>query len=131
MPGFDGTGPRGCGPRTGRGLGYCGAGYRHRPHGFRRGYYGRRHGFGPGPGFGPGYGPGPGPGYGSGYGYGRGFGPGFNRWWGGEPEPYYGSPGYEAVDEKAYLTEQAALLRAELEELEKRMAELEESPEEK
>jgi hypothetical protein len=23
MPGFDGTGPRGCGPMTGNGRGYC------------------------------------------------------------------------------------------------------------
>jgi len=32
MPGFDGTGPRGLGPRTGRGLGPCGQGLA-----FRRG----------------------------------------------------------------------------------------------
>ena len=35
MPGFDGTGPRGFGPGTGRGLGPCGRGYRW---GFGRGY---------------------------------------------------------------------------------------------
>lgn len=28
MPGFDGTGPMGQGPGTGRGMGYCGAGMR-------------------------------------------------------------------------------------------------------
>ncbi|MCD4760218.1 DUF5320 family protein [archaeon] len=28
MPGYDRTGPRGRGPRTGRGLGPCGRGYR-------------------------------------------------------------------------------------------------------
>ena len=33
MPGFDGTGPRGMGPMTGRGLGPCGCG-----RGFRRGF---------------------------------------------------------------------------------------------
>lgn len=27
MPGFDGTGPRGMGPMTGRGMGPCGGGY--------------------------------------------------------------------------------------------------------
>lgn len=46
MPGFDGTGPRGLGPRTGRGLGPCGGGYR-RGYG-RRGYgagYGRGWGY--------------------------------------------------------------------------------------
>ncbi len=40
MPNFDGTGPRGLGPMTGRGLGPCGRGY-------RRGYgFGRFYGFG-------------------------------------------------------------------------------------
>ena len=42
MPGFDGTGPSGLGPRTGRGMGPCGRGL-----GFRRGY-GRGMGFGRG-----------------------------------------------------------------------------------
>lgn len=28
MPGFDRTGPRGMGPMTGRGMGYCGGGMR-------------------------------------------------------------------------------------------------------
>ncbi|QQY79854.1 hypothetical protein EDD65_10792 [Keratinibaculum paraultunense] len=50
MPGFDGTGPRGMGPMTGRGMGYCrprrfyGRGMRY---GFR---YGRSRGFAYGPG---------------------------------------------------------------------------------
>ena len=48
MPGFDGTGPGGMGPRTGRGLGFCGGGY-----GYGRGMGGR--GFGRG--FGWGYSP--------------------------------------------------------------------------
>ena len=41
MPRFDGTGPLGQGPRTGRGMGYCGGG---RGMGWGRGYgcgYGR------------------------------------------------------------------------------------------
>ncbi|MFA5761072.1 MAG: DUF5320 domain-containing protein [Dehalococcoidales bacterium] len=40
MPGFDGTGPRGMGPMTGGGRGFCGvpaAGPVARPYGFRRG----------------------------------------------------------------------------------------------
>ena len=44
MPRFDGTGPRGQGPMTGRGLGPCGAGK-----GYGRGYgmgYGRGYGWG-------------------------------------------------------------------------------------
>lgn len=38
MPGFDGTGPRGQGPMTGRGLGRCGRGL-----GFGRGWRWRRY----------------------------------------------------------------------------------------
>jgi len=37
MPGFDGTGPMGMGPMTGRGMGPCGRGYG-RPFGFGRGW---------------------------------------------------------------------------------------------
>lgn len=44
MPRFDGTGPMGLGPRTGRGLGPCGSGYCPRGLGFGRGY-GRGFGF--------------------------------------------------------------------------------------
>jgi len=47
MPGFDRTGPRGEGPMTGRGMGYCGAGRGYNRPGFRR--------------------------FGAGYGYGRGY----------------------------------------------------------
>ncbi len=39
MPNFDRTGPRGMGPMTGRGMGYCGRG-----RGFGRGY-GRGYGY--------------------------------------------------------------------------------------
>ena len=55
MPGFDGTGPQGRGPMTGRGLGPCGSG-----RAFRRGF---------------------GRGFGRGFrrGVGRGFGRGFRR----------------------------------------------------
>lgn len=76
MPGFDGTGPRGMGPMTGRGMGYC------RP----RRFYGRemRYGFGYERGRGFGYGPV----------YGRGI------------EAYALSPGEEKAmleEEKTYL----------------------------
>lgn len=56
MPMFDGAGPRGQGPMTGRGLGPCGRGY---GRGFGRGFgYGRGRGYGYGPRFGyaPSYG---------------------------------------------------------------------------
>jgi len=36
MPRFDGTGPMGYGPRTGRGFGPCGGGYNAPRFGFRR-----------------------------------------------------------------------------------------------
>jgi len=54
MPVFDGTGPGGIGPMTGRGMGPCGGGY-----GYGRGGYGRGMGYGRGlgRGFGWGYGP--------------------------------------------------------------------------
>lgn len=48
MPGFDGTGPLGYGPVTGRGRGTCGRGLRCGSYGFRP-----RRGFGRGFGFGP------------------------------------------------------------------------------
>lgn len=41
MPGYDGTGPTGSGPRTGRGLGPCGFGFWSRRFGLGRGI-GRR-----------------------------------------------------------------------------------------
>ena len=45
MPGFDGTGPQGMGPRTGRGMGPCGGGYGYGG-GFGRGFGRRGGGFG-------------------------------------------------------------------------------------
>ena len=76
MPRFDGTGPQGQGPMTGRGQGYCILPYEKVPRtpppsqGYGRGY---------GQGYGQGYGPGYGPGYGLGYGFGRGPGRGLGR----------------------------------------------------
>ncbi|MCK9186947.1 MAG: DUF5320 domain-containing protein [Candidatus Colwellbacteria bacterium] len=47
MPYFNGTGPDGYGPGTGRGLGPCGAGMaRGRGFGRGRGFFGRAFGFG-------------------------------------------------------------------------------------
>ncbi|MFO8056593.1 MAG: DUF5320 domain-containing protein [bacterium] len=88
MPGFDRTGPRGQGPRTGWGRGYCGnaygqtAGYRPDTDMPAAGYGGA--GSGPGQGFGRGRGFGAGRGFGrraGGRGRGRGRGGGFGRGW--------------------------------------------------
>jgi hypothetical protein len=79
MPRFDGTGPLGMGPMTGRGMGYCGgvnqmaansASYPSMPY-----YWGR--------GLRRGFGRGLGRGFGRGFGWGRGRGRGFGRrfWW--------------------------------------------------
>ena len=81
MPGFDGTGPGGRGPMSGRGMGYCavpmeeGAGYRPAVHPYVA--YGqaprsRGRGFGRGLGFGRGFGWGRRSGFGRGLGFGRG-----------------------------------------------------------
>jgi hypothetical protein len=92
MPGFDGTGPMGMGPMTGRGMGPCGRGYG-RPFGFGRGW-GRGRGYGL---------------LGSRYGY---YGP---AWGGREPAASEGLSDLQA---------EADLLRRELSEIEKRIAEL-------
>lgn len=119
MPGGDRTGPRGMGPMTGRGLGYCsGSGA-------------------------PGYAnamPGRGMGWGGGGGWGGGWGRG-NRW----RNRYYatGLPGWAragyappwapgpiaapppAEQETSYLQEQAAYLQQQLEAINQRLQELE------
>ena len=95
MPGFNGTGPAGSGPGTGRGAGYCASGALWRQASGRR-FFGR--------------------------GSGRGGGWGPCRWWVAGSGPNY-MP--EALDEKAFLIDQAEQLKAELSDLEKRMAELE------
>jgi len=109
MPAGDGTGPMGLGPMTGRAAGYC-AGY-------------------PVPGF---MNPIPGRGWGLGFGWGRGRGwrhwyyatglPGWARagWW---PGPYYGPP--SAEQETQMLKTQAEHLEAALDEIRKRISELE------
>ena len=95
MPRFDGTGPRGRGPLSGRGWGYC----VDRP---ARGY-----GFGGGPRRGRGFGYGP-------RGYGRGFGRGYGPYW-----------AEEAPDYPDLLADETHALKAEIERLNARLSELE------
>ncbi|MDY7031917.1 MAG: DUF5320 domain-containing protein [Thermodesulfobacteriota bacterium] len=84
MPGFDGTGPRGFGPMTGRGMGRCNPRFQgmETPYG---GYpYGQGYGYPPPYGAAPYGGFGWGGGFRRGFGFGRGFGRGFGmrRGWG-------------------------------------------------
>lgn len=114
MPLGDRTGPAGMGPMTGRAAGYC-AGYP--VPGYMNPIYGR-FGFGRG--------------WGRGYGWGRGFG-----WRGiGHPYPYrYGYPGYypeapyvpgiSPEEEEKMLKQQADAMESQLEEIQKRLQELE------
>jgi hypothetical protein len=117
MPGGDGTGPMGLGPRTGRGMGYC-AGY-------------------PVPGFAN-------PGFGYGRGFRRFWGRGFwcRRWWIAPVTPRYpartwvpvGTPPQPYVtreqeilmleDEARAIEQEQEALKQELEEIRKRIAEL-------
>lgn len=99
MPGYNGTGPAGRGSGTGRGLGVC-AGARPCGFGLWGGAYGGR-------------------GLGRGAGRGVGFGP--CRGWATGPYPV------NPEDEKAFLTDQAAQLKAELAELEQRMNNMEQA----
>ena len=92
MPGFDGTGPLGAGPMTGRGMGYCampmygaGAPVRVASYGPATGPYGfRPFPYAPGPYYGPFGGPFLRRGLGRGLARGRGWGRGRGRgrgWW--------------------------------------------------
>lgn len=102
LPRYDGTGPYGYGPLTGRGFGFCaghpgwhyGAGYGRR--------LGRRRGWGPG----YGYGPGPGFAY--------GFAPAAPWHWG------------TAKSEKEFLEEERDLLQVRLKEIEEELEEFDE-----
>ena len=101
MPAGDRTGPRGMGLMTGRGMGYCRGydlpGYANLP-------AGRGFGMGWGGGFG----------YGRGRGWGRGWGRGFD---------YLPPPSEE--DEAAFLRAESARLKRHLEDIEKRLGEVE------
>ena len=121
MPFSDRTGPRGEGPMTGRGLGYCSG---HRSPGYTKGVP---------RGGGRGYGRGPG----RGFGYGRGFGRGFramNPRPGGYRAP--AGPGYASQEEakeleKEYLANEIDAMEEELEAMKQRMEELKENNEPK
>jgi hypothetical protein len=105
MPGGDGTGPRGMGPMTGRGAGYC-AGFP-----------------------GPGYLAGPRRGVGFGFGGGRGRGNWFRPDWGpygGVERGYYPYPYRRTREEEIELLRaDAQYLRETLDEIVKRIEELE------
>ena len=119
MPRGDGTGPRGLGPMTGRAAGYC-AGYP--VAGFMNPYVGRPGlGFGYGRGFGRGLGRGYGRGFRSGYAYPISYVP-----------PVYGGGGFyqppaEPKQEMEMLAEEAKALKEQLEAINKRITELEET----
>lgn len=120
MPGFDGTGPMGAGSMTGGGRGYCAA-----PGAAAQPVYGGR-GFGRGYGFGRGFGAG----FGRGRGYGgRGFGrAGGYPAWGNAPRydaPYPMNP----ADELSMLKAQADSMKTALDNILKRMAELDKTAE--
>ncbi|MFP4167548.1 MAG: DUF5320 domain-containing protein [Desulfonatronovibrionaceae bacterium] len=101
MPGFNGTGPLGQGPVTGRGMGRCTGAV---PAGAV-----------PGRGFGFGFGMG----RGFGRGRGRGFGPGpMTAWYG------YAPPATEPVDEKTAIENQIKGLENQLEILNNRLNEI-------
>jgi len=122
MPGGDGTGPGGQGPMTGRGLGYC-AGY-------------STPGFTKGPGMGMGWGRGRGRGawgYGRGMAWGRGrrfFTPAYAPY--NRPVPAYSSAPVSEEDqlnmlkqEKDYLESEMGNIKDALEDISKRITELE------
>ncbi|MCK4388793.1 MAG: DUF5320 domain-containing protein [Desulfobacterales bacterium] len=123
MPGLDGTGPRGEGPMTGGARGFCNpAGAAYRP----------RYGWGYGYGRGWGFRRGSGPGYGSGWGYGRGFGPGgYYPGWGGGYAPVYGPPyPMDPAQEASMLKAEADSMRSALDEINRRLGELEKQSQE-
>ena len=122
MPWGDRTGPRGQGPMTGRGAGYC-AGY-NMP-GYANPIGGRGFGRGMGRGFGRGFGRGMGRGFGRGYGY---YGPDNYP-----QEPYYPAygpgtvPAYQEPapeEEKVYLENLVKGMEKELGDIKARIKEL-------
>ncbi|MBN1428533.1 MAG: DUF5320 domain-containing protein [Anaerolineae bacterium] len=100
MPGFDRTGPQGAGPRTGRGMGYCGTTT-----------------------------PAPGVGFGGGFGFGRGFGRGRGGMGFGRRNRFFatGVPGWvppTPEQEVADLKAQAELMKGQLDAIQKRIEDL-------
>jgi len=129
MPRFDGTGPMGAGPMTGGARGSCNPAY--------AGYgprYGGGFGYGRSYGRGRGFRRGFGPGLGWGRGYGRGFGwreayPAGGGWDGPAYGPYYGGPyAMSSEDEMNRLKDEADMIKADLDAINKRMEELESKP---
>jgi len=112
MPGLNGTGPLGQGPKTGWGLGLCGTGAN------RTNINARPFGFGWGRGFGFGR-------RGRGRGFGRGMGWRFGGGWGWR----WANPYFAEVDDREYLSARAKWLKDELSAIEKRLSELENSVE--
>ena len=110
MPRGDRTGPMGQGPMTGRGMGYCAGydvpGFLNRPWG-----YGGFRGGGRGGGFGRGW-------------RHRFYATGVPGWMAGG-YPYYGPPVQSPENELKALKEEAAFLEKSLEEVRKRLSELE------
>ena len=107
MPRGDRTGPLGQGAMSGRGAGFC-AGFG--MPGYMNSFPGRFSGRG----------------YGSGYGFGRGRG-----FRGGTAGPFYPYPDrvpYSAQNEAEMLSQEAQHLEASLEEIKKRLVQLEEKP---
>jgi len=94
MPGFDGTGPRGMGPMTGGGRGFCS------PWGI--GAANRSYGVAPGLGYG----------YGRGYNFGRGLG----------FAPY--APSMTKEQELDFLKNQAQAIKSQLDQIETRIQQL-------
>jgi hypothetical protein len=130
MPAGDRTGPRGMGPRTGRGAGYC-AGYS--APGYANAVPGRGYGMGWGRGMAWG---GWGPGRGRGWRH-RYYAPGLPGWarfgcapgWGDPPPgpygPYGGAAGPSPEQEGDFLRAQAQWLQEQLEAITGRLDELE------
>ncbi len=110
MPRGDGTGPGGMGPMTGRAAGYC-AGYN--TPGFANPIPGRGFGFGRGRGFG----------FGRGFRGGRGGGYGYAAPLGYAPQAGYAQP--TAQQEADALKNEAEYLKGTLEDINKRISELE------
>ena len=118
MPGRNGTGPQGMGPKTGRGMGNCSGNPQ------------------PYTGYGYGYGGGFGGGYGRGMRCGRGFGFGGRfrgRGFAGNPAaPAYGQPAYPAPAdpqaERTFLESEAGAMQTALEQIKKRLDQLKTDP---
>ena len=124
MPGFDGTGPMGMGPMTGGGRGFC------NPWGARTAFRGRGLGRGLGRGGGWGFGfrgaspPWPYVGWGRG-GWPRGWYPAGNATWGMPYGPATVAPEWTKEQELEALRGESEAIKEDLEQIEKRIQELE------